>query len=466
MRQENFLSLRLGFSHQQADAISKFGIEKFLDKSFKTAEKVAAPACLDDAPKTLKELHELKQLSADQKKVVQMEERKRAINTQHWWIMRMYQEQYPLREKMVLFWHNHFVSSFQKVKSSWLMYEQNQLFREHAFGNFKELTKAILYNNAMLLYLDNNQNKAASPNENLSRELLELFTLGIGHYSETDIKEGARILAGLGPGPEGGFYRPKQQDEGIKNYLGKSGNLKVEEMVDAIFSQAAIPYRLTEKLLKYFATDMPSPDLIKEYGDYFATQNFEIKPFLLKLFQDKRLMQFNGWKIKDPLLILLQSAAFFHVQDLPVFGTYRYLRNQNMELLNPPNVKGWDGGQSWLNAALLIQREGLADLFCYGNGIKAWGRTAKMMNDDDENDDAKVAEQIAKAYVQYDKGAKNNKAVIQELSDQLLFTVDADMQNNMESILKYDFNPASDGAIEGVKRLMNYMLKTPEYQIY
>ena len=189
MNASALLSQRLGFSNAQADDIDTSGIARFLRNSFATPAVVEAPDCMRDAPRTRKELKALKNASPEEQKKLLKRERERMVMLQHWWAERMHQEKYPLREKMVLFWHNHFVSAIQKVKLPWLLYEQNQLFREYAFGNFKTLTKKVLYNNAMLVYLDNVQNKARTPNENLSRELLELFTLGIGHYTEQDIKE-------------------------------------------------------------------------------------------------------------------------------------------------------------------------------------------------------------------------------------------------------------------------------------
>ena len=146
---------------------------------------------------------------------------------------------------MVLFWHNHFVTTSQKVKVNWWIYQNNYLLRENAFGNFKELTKKVLYSNAMVRYLDNVDNKKGNINENLSRELLELFTLGIGNYTENDIKNGAKALAGLGIGQKEAFYRSLFEDNDTITYLSKTGNFKVDDLVDIIFEQKAVPYLLT-----------------------------------------------------------------------------------------------------------------------------------------------------------------------------------------------------------------------------
>ena len=163
MRQEYFLSQRLGFTNQQADKIKELGIVRFLQNSFQTAADTQMPSFLENAPKNRKEYRQLRDMDEAKKKLYVVMEAMRNVGVSYWWMTKMQTDEYPLREKMVLFWHNHFVSGFQKVKSTWSMYRQNQLFRDYAFGNFKELTKRILYDNAMISYLDNQQNKAKCP---------------------------------------------------------------------------------------------------------------------------------------------------------------------------------------------------------------------------------------------------------------------------------------------------------------
>ena len=246
MENSNLWLLRLGFSGKEAVEIKKNGIELFVKNSMKASFDKKIPAFLEDDPKTLAELKEIRQ----QIKVATSEEQKQIIKKQFlsslemkaWWINKMTAAEFPLREKMVCFWHNHFVSTVQKVRVNYWVYQHNQTLRENAFGNYKELTKKILKTNAMVRYLDNVDNRKDKINENLSRELLELFTLGIGNYTENDIKNGAKALAGLGLGETQAQYRKFFEDNETITYLGKTGKFKVDDLVDIIFEQKAIPY--------------------------------------------------------------------------------------------------------------------------------------------------------------------------------------------------------------------------------
>ena len=247
-------SLRLGFSAKQSSLIQQMGFEQFLSASIRTRPSTSPPSFIKELPKTIEEWRaqrsRMKSMSAEEKKMNQKERRRSTIQLRGWWLNNMQNDKFPLREKMVCFWHNHFVAASQKVKVPYWIYEHNQILRENAFGNFRELTRKMVKNNAIVSYLDNNDNKKGRINENLSRELLELFTLGIGNYTETDIKEGARALAGMGFGNGQAVYRPRQMDHGIKKYLGKSGNFKADDLVDLIFQHKNAPYLITHKIFE------------------------------------------------------------------------------------------------------------------------------------------------------------------------------------------------------------------------
>jgi uncharacterized protein (DUF1800 family) len=473
MKQEYFLSQRLGFTNAQADAIRQMGIEKFIKNAFNTSAQVETPAFLENAPKSRKEYRQLRQSSDTQKKVFVASEALRNLGIVHWWQHKMYTDTYPLREKMVLFWHNHFVSSFQKVKSAWTMYRQNQLFREHAFGNFRELTRLVLYDNAMLIYLDNTQNKANNPNENLSRELLELFTLGVGNYSEQDIKEGAKALAGLNLAEDGARYYPRMSDNSTKTYLGKKGNWQADDLVKIIFEHPKAAYRISEKLLKHFVTDTPSVEMVSEYAVFFKNKDFEIKPFIEKMVSDPRFLNSQGAKIKDPLSFIMQLHYEFKLDLAQARYLVPYFQGQGMTLLNPPNVKGWDGGKSWLSSQKLLQRLNAVSLISSGKnmeigrfkGQKKQDEALEMMQTDET---AIFGESKANQTPQFrwDNTLKNNKDIIKNMTDRLVFSVSKDMQADMEQILKYDFNPSQPNAQQAITRLAEYVMKTPEFQVY
>ncbi|HXA00919.1 MAG TPA: DUF1800 domain-containing protein [Cytophagaceae bacterium] len=459
MKAESIYSLRIGFSNKHSGLISSKGIKSYILYLFDNPLLVQKPEFILSSEEAERAGKEFGGLSENEKELKRQEDREKFHKLQNWWLQKMYTSENPLQERMTLFWHNHFVSSYQKVKISSYMFYQNNLFREYAFGNIKKLTTEILYNNAMLIYLDNKQNKVGRPNENLSRELLELFTLGIGNYTETDISEGARALAGLAPGRNEADYIPANKDNGDKIYLNKKGNLNATDLVDAIFSHPRAPYRITEKLLKYFLTDEPDSNLINEYAQFLKKSDYELKPFLLKLFTDKNFLSYNGQKIKDPLTFILQTFNELNICDIPFNPTMNFLKNQNMELLNPPNVKGWDGGRTWLDSGKLVARAAVI------NNIfnKTFGNKLNM----DETQMIKPGMGAACLAPKLNLETRNgsSKNIIQELSDRMLFEVDSNLEEDMENVLKYDFDLSAPNANESILKLGKIIMKTPQYQI-
>lgn len=464
MKKSNLWSLRLGFSGKEADKIEKLGLEKFLKKSYDTKVDKVLPAFLNDDPKTLAELKELKQAIKDADSEAKKKALKKAIYSgiefRRWWINKMRTDEFPLRENMVVFWHNHFVSTSQKVKVNYWIYQHNMILRENAFGNFKELTKQIVKSNAMVKYMDNVDNKKDKYNENLSRELLELFTIGIGNYSEDDIKNGARALAGLNLGEDGAVYRNRIEDNTDKTYFGKTGNWKADDLVDIIFEQKNIPYLITRKILKWFVYDNPSEELVVYYGDYFRKKNFEIEPLLTKIFTEEYAKENAGKKIKDPLVYIIQLIEELEVKDFDDAMIALFTRQQGMDLYNQVNVKGWDGGNSWLTSQIYLQRNNTSDLLCSGRSISR--KVIKTMVEEG----GKSNTELEKIEVKIDFDSNGtNKTIITELSNRLLFNVNDSMQKDMENLLKYDFDPKEEHANFAVIRLFNYISKLPEYQL-
>jgi len=462
MNSNTLWSLRLGFSGKQSKAIEKLGLPKFLEQSYVAPFDTKIPELLNNSPKSIEEFRakrkELKSSNPDTLKELVIKEAKVSQEMKAWWIDKMITDEFPLREKMVCFWHNHFVCTFQKVKVNYWIYQHNQILREDAFGNFKSLAKKIVKSNAMVRYLDNVDNKKDKINENLSRELLELFTLGIGNYTEDDIKNGAKGLAGLNLGEDQAQYRRFIEDNDSITYLGKTGNFKIDEMIDIIFEQKAIPYLLTRKILKWFIYDNPSEELVQYYGDYFRKVNFEMKPLLTKIFTEEFAKKNAGSKIKDPLVYILQLTNELNIEKMNSKLLVFYLKQQGMDLLNQPNVKGWNGGKEWLSSQVYLQRNNAADLLCNGKNL-----TRRQMNTDNEmmNETRNALVNIS---LQWDKKG-NNKKIIAELTDRLLFQTDENLQKDFETLLKYDFNPNSEGANNAVLRLFNAIVKTPEYQL-
>ncbi|HWS59978.1 MAG TPA: DUF1800 domain-containing protein [Flavobacterium sp.] len=461
MDKNTLWSLRLGHSAKQAKSIQKIGLNKFLEHSFATKVDSTIPDFLEDSPKSFAEFKEIRKKiksSPEETKEMLKKEVQTSFEMKSWWIDKMINDEFPLREKMTCFWHNHYVSTFQKVKVNYWVFQHNQILRKNAFGNFKTLTKEIVQSNAMVRYLDNVDNRIDKLNENLSRELLELFTLGIGNYTEQDIKNGAKGLAGLGLGEENAVYRKIFEDNEAFVYLGKKGNFKIDEMIDIIFEQPNIPYLITRKILKWFIYDNPKEDLVRYYGDYFKKMNFEIQPLLTKIFTEEFTKNNSGSKIKNPLEYILQLNYELNVEKPNLKLIAFFLKDQGMDLFNQPNVKGWDGGNSWLTSQVFLQRNNAADLLCNSKNInKAKKDIEKTMTNQKPNKQLSIK-------LNWDKEG-NNKEIIAELSNRLLFQTDKENQQDFEQILKYDFDSKTDGSEYAVMRLFNFMVKTPEFQL-
>jgi len=304
---------------------------------------------------------------ADQRKQIMqqvgMARRESIVALQTWWLDRMIASPAPLQEKMTLFWHGHFASAlFQKGISPQEMLAQNQLFRSSALGNVHKLTLAVSQDPAMLKYLDNRASVKAHPNENYARELMELFTLGIGNYTEQDIRESARAFTGWmvrGPLQGGGFfYNAAQHDDGAKTFLGRTGNFNGTDIVDIIFQQPAASRWLASKLLNFFVYNDPEPELIDAVASLIKKNNFEIDPVMSTLLRSNVFYSERSYRalVKSPVEYVVGTYQLFGIAnvDPQVLGA---LNRMGQVLFYPPNVKGWDGGSAWLNSQAVLARE-------------------------------------------------------------------------------------------------------------
>jgi len=278
-----------------------------------------------------------------------------------WWIERMVSGQDRLRERMTLFWHGHFTSSMSDVKDSYEMIEQNRLLRSLALGSFRELVHAIARDPAMLEYLDNDENRRGAPNENFARELMELFTLGEGHFGEDDVKEAARAFTGWSD--ENGEFRflRGRHDFGRKTVLGVSGKLDGDDVIDVLIDSKACAPFLAAKLLAYFEGVEPDAERVRVYAGALREADFEIAPVLERLFLDPAFyrQEIRAARIASPLDFLVGSSRRLGAQPPP----YLLLLGANLlgeRLCYPPNVKGWEGGEAWITTASLMQRGNLA----------------------------------------------------------------------------------------------------------
>ncbi|MFA5659471.1 MAG: DUF1800 domain-containing protein [Oscillospiraceae bacterium] len=281
----------------------------------------------------------------------------------YWWFVQMLCQGHSFREKMVMFWHNHFVSAISTVNWPQRMYHQNKLFREYAFGNFKELTQKVTIDPAMLIYLDGYKNTAADPNENYARELLELFTVGIGNFNETDVAEAARSLTGWKVENITAYFEEANHDNTPKTFMGRTGNFDYPDIINIIFERPETAVFLCRELYTEFVFFEPDEAAISGMAEILRANNYNLKPVLSYILKEKLFSnpQIIGSKIKSPVEFLITFMRQMKIET----PDYEYMRRTADEMsqtvFDPPNVKGWDGDKTWISTKTLPIRNIFTD---------------------------------------------------------------------------------------------------------
>lgn len=304
---------------------------------------------------------DIKGMTFEQKKAFKQERREASVELKGWWYQELLATPSPLTERMTLFWHNHFTSSFQKVKWPALLYRQNVLLRRHAVGSFRDLLFQIAKDPAMVVYLDTQTNRKDHPNENFARELFELFTLGEGRYTETDIKEAARAFTGWHVARHHGavfVFNRHQHDAGVKRVLGKTGAFSGDDILAIALDQPACARHVTAKLWREFVSDKMDQKEVERLAAQFRNSGYQIKPLLRGLLTTPQFWapENRGVLVKSPVELLVGTCR---VLNLPIKETTvlaKYGRRLGQDLFDPPNVKGWPGGTRWITATTLLHR--------------------------------------------------------------------------------------------------------------
>ena len=294
-------------------------------------------------------------------KQIRMGERRSILALQNWWLNRMLTTPAPLQEKMALYFHGHFTTaSIQKNVGPVMTFDQNQLFRANALGNLRDLTWKVSIDPAMLIYLDNARNLASHPNENYARELMELFTLGVDHYTEEDVRQGARAWTGWIVDRRSGQARfiPRRHDSGTKTYLGQTGNWTGSDVVNMIFRQPACATFFAGSLLNYFVYNNPEPELVEAVASLLRTHDYELRPVLSTLLRSNLFYSARAYRalVKSPVEFVVGTHQAFGLPQIGALGQ-RALVQMAQILFEPPNVAGWPGGANWLTSQTLLARE-------------------------------------------------------------------------------------------------------------
>jgi uncharacterized protein (DUF1800 family) len=282
-----------------------------------------------------------------------MQRRNAIIITQLWWLNRCLLTTNPLQERMVYFWSNHFTSGIgQKGITPAMMVSQYALFRRYALGNFTQLTQEVSRDPAMLRYLDGVVNRAQHPNENFARELMELFTLGVGNYTEEDVRQSARAFTGttLDRATGAAVFNPRLHDAGVKTFLGRTGNFGGDDIVSIIMTQPATARFLARKFLRAFVYDDPEPELVEAVAAKFRGSAYDVGSVVGTLLRSNIFYSPRAYRalVKSPLEIAIGAMKTLAATAVGA-RTLGSLPQMGQVPMQPPNVAGWPGGRLWLN---------------------------------------------------------------------------------------------------------------------
>lgn len=278
-----------------------------------------------------------------------------------WWLRVMIETAQPLREKVALMWHGHFAVSDEKVESTELMYRQYELFAEHGLGDLTVLAKGVIRDPAMLRFLDADSNRKGHPNENLARELMELFLLGRGHYTERDIQEAARALTGLRVRERRTEYKPKLHDDEVKEVFGASGNFDPDSLVDLCFRKDAAALFLARRFCTFFVHPEPPPGILNGLARKLQAEKFRGGRFLAWLFRTRLFHHPAVYRqlIKSPVELGVGTVRMLEGR-VDTNRLAEILAAMGQRLFRPPGVQGWVGGTMWLSSARLAARNRFA----------------------------------------------------------------------------------------------------------
>jgi uncharacterized protein (DUF1800 family) len=356
------------------------------------------------------------------------------------WLYRMIFTPHPLRERMALFWHNHFATSHAKVKNSALMQRQVDLLREHALGRFGPMLAAIGRDPAMLVWLDSTENRKAHPNENYAREVMELFTLGRGRYTEKDVQEAARALTGWFVQRDRFREIPGQHDDGPKTILGRTGAWRGDDLPAILLDQPACAEFLCGKLVRHFVTEVdPLPsELVAPLAQGFREAGYDIRVPVETILRSRLFHSaaMRRRRVKCPVEFAVGTIRALEVLR-PTVGAEALARacgGMGQNLYAPPSVAGWEGGTSWASSAAMLARANFA--------------LALLADDDPALGKRCHVEALAARH-----GASDNRARADWLADLLVQDGFApDLRRKLE---------AADAPIEAAALI----LTSPEYQL-
>ena len=379
----------------------------------------------------------------------------------YWWYDQMLSQKTSMREKMVLFWHNHFVSARDKVGFPQHLYNQNTLFRKFAWGNVKDLTNAITTDPAMLIYLDGNNSFRTTPNENYARELMELFTIGIGNYTENDVKQSAMAHTGWVVRGLTAVFDANRWANQPKTFMGQTGNFKHTDITDIIFSKEATSEFICRKLYTEFVYYKPNEAFVKQMAKILRDNKFEIKPVLRFMLASDEFYndQYRGAKIKSPMELTLSALKTFDQIKL-VDADWSYLfdatRALQQQVFYPPSVRGWVGQRDWISTTTFAQRGGFTDAIVNGKRPNGQVLTLKInalnyaRSYSTAEDAAKLVDDIVTTFVLFPVTRPKRAFLVETLLD---------------GTIASNWSTSTPMADLRIQKLLRAVMRMPEFQM-
>jgi len=446
--------------------VSQKKLYKILEKtsSKKPDELNVASNAFDGLMKGVQDLGQMQKLTQDQKKQLRKQSVDDIKNLNLAWLNEMINSEAQLREKMSLFWHGHFAS---RVLNIYFQQQLLNVIRENALGNFGDLLREVSKSPSMLSFLNNQQNRKQHPNENFAREVMELFTMGRGNYTETDIREAARAYTGWGFNVKGEFVeRPFLHDNGNKTFLGKTGNFDGDDIIDIILEQKATAKFITAKIYKYFVNDEVDNEKVEKLSEKFYRDNYNLQKLMNEIFlsdwfyEEKNI----GTRIKSPVELIVGVRRLIPMQLEKPESQLLFQRVLGQILFYPPNVAGWPGGKNWIDSSALMFRMRLAQILTNAEAF-----LIKPKDDDDtmmgmEGVDKNPKANQLQVTVDWDSVLKvfdktSREDLSQKVNDIVLQTKDSVNPNVLK---RYVDNTSREGFI---KSTIIELMSTPEYQL-
>jgi len=470
---------RAGFggTPRQIEELVALGPEKAVSRfvDFENiADETAAPDWAKPDPDRADRLRAARDASPEERqrllREAQRTQREHLTELRGWWLLRMAEGARPLQEKMTLFWHGHFATSIEKVRDAYLMWRQNETLRQLATGNWLELLIEVGQDPAMLICLDQAQSRRGQPNENFAREVMELFALGEGHYTEQDITEAARALTGwsLDNSRQNYQWRPFAHDSGDKTIFGQTGRFDGEAVLKLIVAKPQAARFITSKLWNYFAGEMPSDALADALAYLFRKEGNNFKPLLRALllseeFHDPNLIRAQ---VKSPVQWLVGTCRQLNLPLPPPVVSWGITRSLGQDLFAPPNVKGWDGGLAWITTNNLLARYNIAAALVMGDVSALRGLVqlpnpnAEMMVENRLSNMRLATVKVKELFTADER--KSKSALIAALERRLL---QAKLNGKQEQVLRDYLDSQGELDDDDVRGAIRLVMSTPEYQL-